>query len=200
MGEAASATSAITPLPPLEEAAAALEAVLFVRAEPLARGELARILERPPDEVDRAARLLAERLRGSGLMLQAHGDTLQLATHPGVAPAVERALHPEVPGRLSRAAIETLAIVAYRQPVPRSVLEGIRGVNCDAVLASLVRRGLVESVGRDDGPGRARLFGTTLHFLEVVGLERIDQLPPLPAASGGAANDSEAGGAPDGDG
>jgi len=163
-----------------DPARAALEAVLFVRAEPLGLAELARILEEPVEAVRSAAERLASRLRGGGLMLQAHGDALQLATHPRAARAVERALHPEVPGRLSRPAVETLAIIAYRQPVARSVLEGIRGVNCDAVLLGLERRGLVEEVGRDPGPGRARLFGTTLHFLQVVGLERIEQLPPLP--------------------
>ncbi len=159
--------------------ARALEAVLFVRAEPMGLPELGRILAVPEGAVRAAAEDLADRLRGSGLMLQAHADALQLATRPEVAAVVERALHPELPGRLSRAAIETLAIIAYRQPVARAALEGIRGVNCDAVLSSLERRGLVEEVGRDPGPGRARLFGTTLRFLQVVGLERIEHLPPL---------------------
>ncbi|HUY97147.1 MAG TPA: SMC-Scp complex subunit ScpB [Verrucomicrobiae bacterium] len=171
---------------PDRERAAALEAVLFVRAEPMALAELGRILEAPVEAVRAAAEELARRLQAGGLMLQAHGDTLQLATRPPTSRAVERALHPEVPGRLSRAAIETLAIVAYRQPVARGVLEGIRGVNCDAVITSLERRGLVEEVGRETGPGRARLFGTTLRFLQVVGLERIEQLPPLANLPGGA--------------
>lgn len=112
-------------------------------------------------------------------MLQRHGDQLQLVTRPETAWAVQRALQPERPTRLSRPALETLAIVAYRQPLTRAGIEAIRGVNCEAVLESLERRGLVAEVDRQDTPGRPRLFGTTLRFLQIVGLERIDDLPPL---------------------
>jgi segregation and condensation protein B len=97
-----------------------------------------------------------------------------------VAWAVQRALNPEKPGRLSRAALETLAIVAYRQPLTRAGVEAIRGVNCEAVLDSLERRGLIAEVGRQDTPGHPRLFATTMRFLQVVGLERIEDLPALP--------------------
>jgi segregation and condensation protein B len=93
---------------------------------------------------------------------------------------VQRALNPERPARLSRAALETLAIVAYRQPLTRGAVEAIRGVGCEAVLDSLERRELIAEVGRQETPGHPRLFGTTLRFLQVVGLERIDDLPPLP--------------------
>lgn len=117
-------------------------------------------------------------------MLQRHGDELQLVTRPEVAWAVQRALHPERPARLSRPSLETLAIVAYRQPVTRAGIEAIRGVNCDAVLENLERRGLVAEVGRQDTPGHPRLFGTTLRFLQTVGLERIEDLPPLSEGTG----------------
>jgi segregation and condensation protein B len=113
-------------------------------------------------------------------MLQRHQGEVQLVTRPEVAWAVQRALNPERPGRLSRPALETLAIVAYRQPLTRAAVEAIRGVNCEAVLDSLERRGLIAEVGRQDSPGHPRLFGTTLRFLEVVGLERVEDLPPLP--------------------
>src|SRR3982074_1038454 len=112
-------------------------------------------------------------------MMQRHQDSIQLVTRPEVAWAVQRALNPERPGRLSRPALETLAIIAYRQPATRGLLEALRGGNSDAVMESLGRRGLVAEIGRAEGPGQPRLFGTTLRFLQLVGLERIEQLPPL---------------------
>jgi len=113
-------------------------------------------------------------------MLQRHNDQLQVVTRPEVAWAVQRALNPEKPSRLSRAAMETLAIVAYRQPVTRARIEAVRGVGCEAVIEHLEHRGLIEEVGRQPTPGNPRLFGTTLRFLQVVGLEGIADLPPLP--------------------
>ena len=162
------------------ELAPALAAVCFALNRPVTVAEAAAILGRSRDDVARAADHLAGTLRGGGLMLQRHQDEIQVVTRPEVAWAVQRALNPEKPGRLSRAALETLAIVAYRQPLTRAAVEAIRGVNCEAVLDSLERRGLVIEVGRQDTPGHPRLFGTTLRFLQVVGLERIEDLPPLP--------------------
>jgi segregation and condensation protein B len=164
-----------------EDLAPPLAAVCFALNRPLTLAEAAAILGRSRDDVAAAAEHLATRLRGGGLMLQRHQEEIQLVTRPESAWAVQRALNPEKPGRLSRAALETLAIVAYRQPLTRAGIEAIRGVNCEAVLDSLERRGLIAEVGRQDTPGHPRLFGTTLRFLQVVGLERIDDLPPLPA-------------------
>jgi segregation and condensation protein B len=165
---------------PAEELDTALEAVCFALNRSLTLAEAASILGRTPEDLAVAAETLAIRLRGRGLMLQRHQDEVQLVTRAEVAWAVHRALNPERPGRLSRPALETLAIVAYRQPLTRAGVEAIRGVNCEAVLDSLERRGLVTEVGRQDSPGHPRLFGTTLRFLEVVGLERVEDLPPLP--------------------
>ena len=159
--------------------AGAIVAVLFVRAEAITVGELAHTLELTREAAEQAAEATANLLEGTGLMLQRHRDELQLVTHPEAAWAVERALRPEVAGRLSKPAMETLAIVAYRQPITRIAIEAIRGVNCEAVLDSLARHGLVAEVGREDGPGRPRLFGTTLRFLQVVGISQVDDLPPL---------------------
>ncbi len=167
-----------------EDLAIALESVCFVLNRPVTLSELAGILGRHPHAVDRAAAALAEQLRGRGLMLQRHRDQVQLVTRPVTAWAVQRALNPERPARLSRPALETLAIVAYRQPVTRALIESIRGVNCEAVLESLERRGLIAEIARATTPGQPRLFGTTLRFLQLVGLERIDQLPPLPGDLG----------------
>jgi segregation and condensation protein B len=163
-----------------EELGPALAAVCFALNRPVTLAEAAAILGRSQAVIAEAADHLAGTLRSGGLMLQRHQDELQLVTRPEAAWAVQRALNPEKPGRLSRAALETLAIVAYRQPLTRAAAEAIRGVNCEAVLDSLERRGLIAEVGRQDTPGHPRLFGTTLRFLQVVGLERIEDLPPLP--------------------
>jgi segregation and condensation protein B len=162
-----------------EDLALALEAVCFSLNRAVALAEVASILGRTPAAVAAAAQVLAEQLRGRGLMLQRHADQLQLVTRPQSAWAVQRALKPERPTRLSRPALETLAIVAYRQPLTRAGIESIRGVNCEAVLDNLERRGLIAEIDRQDTPGRPRLFGTTLRFLQIVGLERIEELPPL---------------------
>ena len=162
-----------------EDLAVALEAVCFSLNRPVTLAEVAAIVGRTPAAVSSAAEALADQLRGRGLMVQRHGHELQLVTRPETAWAVQRALQPERPTRLSRPALETLAIIAYRQPLTRAGIESIRGVNCEAVLDSLERRGLIAEVDRQDSPGRPRLFGTTLRFLQIVGLERIDNLPPL---------------------
>ena len=167
--------------PGSEQLAIHLEAVCFALNRPLTFGEAGAILGRSAADVREAADVLATALTGRGLMLQRHNDELQLVTRPDAAWAVQRALNPERPGRLSRPAMETLAIVAYRQPVTRAGIEGIRGVNCEAVLDSLERRELIEELGRQETPGHPRLYGTTLRFLQVVGLESIDRLPPLAA-------------------
>jgi len=168
-----------TPDAEAEDLALPLEALCFALNRGLTTAEAAEILGVSPGAVARAASVLAESLRGRGLMLQRHGDELQLVTRPEVAWAVQRALNPERPSRLSRPAMETLAIVAYRQPVTRAVIEALRGVNCEAVLDHLEHRGLIAEVGRQQTPGHPRLFGTTLRFLQYVGLEDISQLPPL---------------------
>ncbi len=167
--------------PSLEAVAAALVAVLFVRAEPIPRDELVAALHLEPQEVDSAASRAADLLRGTGLLLQTNRGELQLVSHPDQAWAVERALRPEVSGRLSRPALETLAIVAYKQPVTRAAIEAIRGVNCEGVLDSLERHGLIAETGRAETPGRPRLFATTMRFLQVVGIGSLEELPPLVA-------------------
>jgi segregation and condensation protein B len=163
-----------------EDLALALEALCFALNRPVTHGEAAEILGRTSRAVAAAAEALAGQLRGRGLMLQRHRDEIQLVTRPEVAWAVHRALNPERPSRLSRPAMETLAIVAYRQPVTKAVIESIRGVDCEAVLDHLERRGLVSEVGRQETPGHPRVFGTTLRFLQIVGLERVEDLPELP--------------------
>jgi segregation and condensation protein B len=157
---------------------AQVEAVLFVAERPVTVTELARLLHASPDAVEDAVAALAERHADGGLTLQRHGDALQLVTDPRAAGAVQRFLGLEMSARLSPAALETLAIVAYRQPVTRAQIEALRGVNPDGVLANLVARGLVEEVGRLSAVGRPILYGTTFEFLRAFGLRGLDDLPP----------------------
>lgn len=165
-----------------ESLPAVLEALLFVADEPIAASALGRALELPASQVRRGLDDLAETLREGqrGVRLQQGPDGAQLVTAPDVAASVEHFLGLEANRRLSSAALETLAIVAYRQPVTRHLIEQIRGVNSDGSVATLRARGLIEGVGRAPGPGRPLLFATTQRFLEHFGLERPDELPPLP--------------------
>lgn len=178
-----------------EDIAPALEAICFALNRSITVSEAAEVLGTGAGAVRAAADALARALRGRGIMLQRHNDALQIVTRPEAAWAVHRALNPERPSRLSRPAMETLAIVAYRQPVTRAVIEAIRGVNCEAVLEHLENRGLIAEVARQETPGHPRLFGTTLRFLQIVGLERIEDLPPLGDGDATAALDEAIGGA-----
>ncbi len=160
-----------------EELARALEAILFSSNRPLRLRELQQATGSDRVVVEAALDTLRRSLEDRGLMLQRHHDQVLLATRPEYAAFVRRALRPEVTGKLSPAAYETLAIIAYNQPVPRSRIEEIRGVNCDSVLANLELRNLVCEVGRGAGPGQPKLYGTTMRFLQVLGLESLEQLP-----------------------
>lgn len=157
--------------------AAAIEAILFSSNRPLSLRELQQATESDRLAVERALDELREALDGRGVMLMRHHDEVHLATRPAFAAAVRRALRPEVSGKLSAAAYETLAIVAYQQPVLRSRIEEVRGVNCESVLTNLELRDLIIEVGRGGGPGQPKLYGTTMRFLQVLGLESLEHLP-----------------------
>jgi segregation and condensation protein B len=161
----------------LNQLSAAIEAILFTSNRPLRLRELQQATDSDRAVVEEALAELRESLAGRGLMLQRQQDLVTLATRPELAAFVRRALRPEVTGRLSPAAYETLAIVAFQQPVTKSRIEEIRGVNCDSVITNLEMRNLVSEVGRAPGPGQAKLYGTTMRFLQVLGLESIEQLP-----------------------
>jgi segregation and condensation protein B len=161
----------------VSQVSAALEAILFSSNRPLKIRELQQATDSDRNAVEGALEELRESLEGRGVMLMRHHDEIHLATRPEYAPAVRRALRPEVSGRLSQAAYETLAIVAYQQPVTRASIEEVRGVNCDSVLGNLELRDLITEVGRGSGPGQPKLYGTTMRFLQVMGLESLDRLP-----------------------
>ena len=163
------------------EAARAIEAILMVAEGPIEGGLLAQLLEMSPGRVDELCAELAAAYeaddRGFALVRVAGGYRFQ--SHPDLAPYVERFVLEGHPARLSSAALETLAIVAYKQPITRAEIEEIRGVDVDGVLASLLSRKLVKIVGRKDVIGRPLLYGTTRQFLEVFGLRDLAGLPAL---------------------
>lgn len=131
-------------------------------------------------DIETAFASLSEECRGKGIRVQRWGNEVQMVTAPEMAPYVERFLGTERGGRLSMAALETLAIIAYRQPITRAQIESIRGVNSERALATLSVRGLVAEAGRLEGPGRPMLWVTSMEFLEYFGLKGKEDLPPLP--------------------
>ncbi|MGI8792308.1 MAG: SMC-Scp complex subunit ScpB [Acidimicrobiales bacterium] len=159
----------------------AIEAILMVSDEPTPSDLLAQILEIPTVKVDEICRELATRYqvddRGFQLLRVAGGWRYQ--SHPDLAAHVERFVLEGQVARLSAAALETLAIVAYKQPVSRAQVSAIRGVNVDGVIRTLDSRGYISEVARDPGPGQAVLYGTTDLFLERLGLDAVADLPPL---------------------
>jgi len=161
------------------EIRACLEAMLFAAPGPVTTAQLAEALMKPAEIIEAELRGLAEDYQqGRGLGLQWHAGKVQLTTAPEFSAVIERFLGLEATARLSRAAMETLAIIAYRQPVTRPAVDAIRGVNSDSVLQSLLSKGLIQETGRTEGPGRPILYGTTGEFLQHFGLSSLGDLPP----------------------
>jgi segregation and condensation protein B len=158
---------------------ALLESVLFVSSGPVSLQRLARTLETTPAVVRSLLQTMQEDYQSRGLRLQWTGSDVQLTTAPQASAVIERFLGLEVTSRLSQAALEVLAIVAYLQPTTRPQVDEIRGVNSDAALRTLLGKGLVEEIGRLDTPGRPILYGTTPDFLQFFGLDSLDDLEPV---------------------
>lgn len=158
----------------------ALEALLLVVDSPVEETALATALEQPVERVRAGLQRLAEsyRVNQRGIDLRRVGEGWRFYTRDVYAPYVERLLLDGQRAKLTRAALETLAVVAYRQPVTRARVSAVRGVNCDGVLRTLLARGLIQEVGVDPAT-QATLFGTTELFLERLGLESLEDLPPL---------------------
>lgn len=165
---------------------AVLEALLFVAPGAVAPAQLASALEIPVREVEKGLLELENQCLQRGLRLQRHQGRVQLTTAPETAALIERFLGLEASSRLSRAALDTLAIIAYQQPVTRPQIDSVRGVNSDGVLKSLLSKGLVQEVGRAEGPGRPILYSTTSDFLGYFGLASLEELPPLSEEVGGS--------------
>jgi segregation and condensation protein B len=177
------------PAPPAETPAEAelpilLESLLFVAPAPTPVGRLAQILGVAEELIEAALSQLADGyVEGNrGLRLLRKADRVHLTTAPQAASYIERFLGLDLSARLSQAALETLAVIAYRQPLTRVEIEALRGVGCDGVLRTLIARELVEPVGRLEQPGRPYQYGTTVQFLQYFGLESLDRLPPLPGS------------------
>ena len=159
----------------------AIEAVVMVASEPVSPQLLAQLLEIPLTSVEALCRRLAEVYdeAGHGFQLVRVAGGYRYQSHPDMAPYVERFVLEGQSARMSAAALETLAIVAYKQPISRAQIASIRGVDPDAVLRTLQARGYIDQLGRDPGPGQAVLWGTTELFLDKLGLDSVADLPPL---------------------
>jgi segregation and condensation protein B len=171
----------------------ALEALLFVSDEPLTVSVLAQALDVDRRTAEELCVRLAEELerRGAGVVLRNVAGGWRLFTHPDAAPEVERFVLSSRQSRLTKAALETLAIVAYKQPVTRHQVSSIRGVNSDGVLRALQDKGLIEEAGRDETPGRPVLYATTPAFLERLGLPSLAALPALAPLLGSEPDEEE---------
>ena len=174
------------PVPPRNvpldaETMRAIEAIVLVAVEPVPTEQLAQLLEQSIVVIDRLCSELATRyaVTGHGFQLVKVAGGYRYQTHPDLSPYVERFLLDGQRARMSGAALETLAIVAYKQPLSRAQIASIRGVDPDAVLRTLQARGYVTEVARDSGPGQAVLFGTTAMFLEKLGINALSDLPPI---------------------
>lgn len=159
--------------------AAAIESLLFVSGRPLAHGELRKLLDTDDAHLTEALQTLEQQLESQerGIRLQRLGEQVQLVTAPANARYIAALLGLPMTGRLTAAALETLAVISYRQPVTRAQIEAVRGVNSDRALASLLQHGLVAEVGRAQTIGRPTLFATTPEFLQQFGLTKLEQLP-----------------------
>lgn len=158
---------------------AQIESLLFVADGPAPVGKLAEALEVKVNEVEAALAILDERYLGRGIAIQRIKDKVQLTTAPTAATLIQRFLGLSATAPLSKAALETLAIIAYRQPITRPQIEQVRGVNSDSVIKNLLTKGLVEEAGIAEGPGRPVLYVTTPEFLQHFGLSTLSELPEL---------------------
>src|SRR5579872_4441200 len=163
-------------MPDMAELKAALESILFVADQPVELVQLRRVLDVPVEAVEDLLTILTADYKERGVRIARLKDRVRMVTAPESAAYVQAFLGLEQTVRLSSAALETLAIIAFRQPVTRAQIEGIRGVNSDGVIATLEGRGLIEELGQQEAPGRPLLYGTTMAFLQHFGLESLDEL------------------------
>lgn len=175
IGISETAVATLSPLDPIAQ----LESILFVSSGPVPISRLATAMELPTQSVQQLLAALAADYANRGIRLQWTTDGVQLTTAPEANLLIERYLGLELTTRLSQAALEVLAIVAYMQPITRPSIDQVRGVNSDGALRTLLSKGLVEELGRLETPGRPILYGTTAEFLQHFGLASLEHLPPL---------------------
>lgn len=164
-----------------EQYKAALEAILFLKEEPVRADKLAAVLEISPEEVRTLLKELQQELvsQRRGLRIFEIAGGYRMGSAPELASFLENAFGEEESGTLSPAALETLAIIAYKQPLTRVEIEAVRGVRCEHILDNLLKRKLIRISGRKEGPGRPLIYKTTPDFLQYFGLKGLDDLPPL---------------------
>ncbi|NLJ81051.1 MAG: SMC-Scp complex subunit ScpB [Firmicutes bacterium] len=160
---------------------ALLEALLLAANQPVTVKELAAAAQLSETDTELALKVLKERVNKGqrGIVLREIAGGIQFFTRPEYKPYIDRLLQPQESPRWSQAALETLAIIAYRQPITRIEIEQIRGVQVDSVLSTLLERNFIKEVGRKDSPGRPILYGTTADFLKALGFDSLDELPQL---------------------
>ncbi|HEY71313.1 MAG TPA: SMC-Scp complex subunit ScpB [Anaerolineae bacterium] len=164
--------------------AARLEALLFVAPGPVTVAQLAAALDLKPRIVEQELKLMAESNSQRGIRLQWGKHGIQWITAPELSEDVERFLELESTSSLTSASLEVLAIIAYQEPVTRPHIDAIRGVNSESSLRTLLRHGMIEEIGRSEGPGRPILYATTADFLTHFGLSSVNELPPIPTDPG----------------
>ena len=158
---------------------ALIEALLFVAPEPVTPGQLARVLDVTSRQIEQGLEEIELLYQDRGIRLQRHDGRVRLTTSPEAAHYIEFFLGLEATSQLSRAALETLAIIAYQQPVTRPYVDSVRGVNSDSVMKNLLSKGVIQEIGRAEGAGRPILYSTTPEFLSHFGLISLAELPPL---------------------
>ena len=157
-----------------------IEAILFISGSPVHVSHLAETFNVTGKDIEASLDILEHDLiNGRGIRLQRFSGKIQLTSSPEFSEIIEKYLGIETTSKLSKAALETLAIIAYKQPITRPGIDSIRGVNSDAVIKSLLSKGLIEEIGRTEGPGRPILYGITQEFLQYFGLGSINELPEL---------------------
>lgn len=156
-----------------------IEALLFVAPDSVSVGQMATTLDVTSNKVRKSLEVLAEIMAERGILLQEHKDRFRLISAPESATHIENFLNLEATSRLSRAALETLSIIAYQQPCTRPTVDAIRGVNSDGVMRTLLSKGMIEEIGRAETLGKPILYSTTQEFLQHFGLKNIDDMPEL---------------------
>jgi len=177
--------------------ASIIESLLFVADAPATVTQLAEAAGCEVRQVEAALQSMNEGYAERGIRLQRQGKHVQLVSAPQAAPYIERFLGLALSGRLSASALETLAIIAYKQPITRPQIDAIRGVSSDGVLRTLLSRGLIEEVGRLETVGHPVLYGTTFEFLQYFGLNAASDLPPLGIEEDGSPDEQAASAASD---
>ena len=164
-----------------QEARSVIEGLLFMSGEPLSLNDIRKIIEVDKYNTERLIRELLNdyAMRNAGLLIAEVAEGFQMVTNPACAPWVRKLLSTAVPKKLTQSSLETLAIVAYKQPIIKAEIEAIRGVNSDGVIRTLLERRLIKILGRKEVPGRPLMYGTTSEFLQYFGLKDLAELPTL---------------------